>query len=285
MADVLKNPRVQDLLRAIGQAQELATRLGPSPDLDGEVSRLHRDLGRAVAQFAAVHASHTMIPPDDGQPLVTQDLYTNDESTEDDDSWYTNDVSSSPGPLFEPGGIEDGVTEVPEADGPRAPLSDEGTGYDDSFEVENVARMQFRRDDPDSSMAQLTADPAPTWLHHVEQFRELLQLPADFDDPKELAVEASRVQWATGELETRLDGMPAEIQVCFVGLLAARCQLLANRLDVTVGPRLSLDRLSRYRLNADLPSVAGLEATARPEYGAWVNDVRQWWAVLTPGPI
>ncbi len=274
MADALKNPRIQELLRELVEAQELASRIGPSVDLDEAIDRLHRDLGKALAQFARVHAAHTLLPPDPG-PLATQDLYTADDAEDDGDDWY--DDPPSRGTLFDPGDLDD-TTDIPESD-PR-PLDDEEE-YDD-LDVETVASMQRRRADPDSPMSHLTAEPPPTWLHHAQPFRDLLALP-DEEGPDSWAVEATRVQWASSELVTRLDGLPAEVQVCFLGLLAARCQRLIEVLEVDVGPRLSLDRMRRYALSNDLPTVAGLDASPRPEYGSWAEDARQWWAVLDMG--
>ncbi len=279
MADALKNPRIQELLQELAQAQDLATRIGPSVDLDETIDRLHRDLGKGMAQFARVHASHTLLPPDP-RPLATQDLYTDadPEGDDDDDGWYDDGEPAQPGTLFDPGDLDD-LTDIPESDPPPEPQE----AADEEPDVETVARMQRLRAVPSSSMGQLTADPPPTWLHHVAPFRDLLSLPADLHGVDALAVEATKVQWATGELGTRLDGLPAEIQTCFLGLLASRCQWLIQRLDVDVGPRLSLDRLRRYRLAGDLASVAGLEPDARPEYGSWADDAKQWWAVLDMG--
>lgn len=280
MADALKNPRIQELLRELGEAQELATRIGPSVDLDETIERLHRDLGKALAQFARVHASHTLLPPDPG-PLATEDLYTDDGSSDDDgdNDWYDDGAPAQPGTLFDPGDLDD-ETDIPESDPVPKGADDDD---DDEPDVETVARMQQRRADPGSPMGQLTAASPPTWLHHVTPFRDLLTLPEDPNDADALAVEATKVQWATGELITRLDGLPSEIQTCFIGMLAARCQWLVRTLEVDVGPRLSLDRLQRYRLSADLPPVAGLEPSPRPEYGTWAEDARQWFAVLDTG--
>ena len=96
-------------------------------------------------------------------------------------------------------------------------------------------------------------------------------------------MEASRVQWITTELESRLTGFPPEIQVALVALLAARAQHLRRGSANDVGPRLSLDRLQRYRIEADLPIVAGLLPTPRPESETWESDIRGWWSLLKPG--
>jgi hypothetical protein len=274
----MKNPRVQELLREIGEAQRLLEQLGPRVELNEAHDSLLRDLGRAVVQFARLHAAHTLLPVDDGSAMVTHDLYTDEVPGEDDTDWYTSERRSA-GPLFDPGDIEDGTTDVPEPD--AKPDVDDSVDEPASDEVTLDALEAFA-DDPGSPFVELHADPAPTWAHHTHELLQLLRLPRRFDDPGELAVEASKVQWAVGELDTRLTGMPYEVQLAFVGMLAARAQHLREQLDVDVGPRLALDRLARYRFAADLPPVVGLSGMAVPESGSWEADTRRWWALFAP---
>jgi len=285
MPDVLKNPRVRELLASLEESDQVSERSGPSAELDDARRSLLCDLGEAVYTFAKTYGDG-LIPIDD-EPVVESSMEYTDEvpvdDSDDDTGWYTAEVPRS-GNLFDPGDIEDGTTDIPESDSMPAPPPDGTLDYDEDYAVENIARMQFRRMDADNSLGQLRAEPAPTWRHHVDELIALLSLPPRADDPEGMAVEASRVQWASGELENRLSGLPEEVQVCFLGLLAARAQLLRAHLDVGVGPRLALDRIDRYRLANDLPSVAGLQASPRPEYGTWANDARQWYALLAPEP-
>ena len=279
MLDVLKNPRVRELLAALDEADRLAARSGAVAEVDEARDSLLRDLGRAVHTLAKTYGE-SMLPVDDPE-LQTDAHYTDELPNQDDDTgWYTSEVPRQSGMLFEPGDIEDGTTDIPES--PHEPRESGDATMEYDYEVENAARMQLRCDDPANAMHQLSAEPIPTWRHAVDEFRELLQLPADPTDPDELAVEASKVQWATSELERRLAPLPAELQVCFIAMLASRAHHLREHLAVGVGPRLALDRLDRYRLANELPAVAGLLSTPRPEYGTWVNDMRQWFYLLTP---
>jgi hypothetical protein len=277
MPDVLKNPRVRELLSALADADRLRDQLDDAHEVDEARDTLLRDLGLAVFTLARTYGE-SMLPVEPGDPH-SEALYTDEVPLDDDTGWYTSEVPKPSGSLFEPGDIEDGTTDIPEStEGPYG----EHTQEVEDYQIENVARMQLRRDEAGNPMAELSQSPAPTWRHNVDTFRELLKLPADPDDPDELAVEASKVQWATSELDKRLTPLPGELQVCFIGLLAARAHHLREKLDVGVGPRLALDRLDRYRLTNDLPAVAGLLATPRPEYGSWVNDMRHWFDLLTP---
>lgn len=149
--------------------------------------------------------------------------------------------------------------------------------------VATIDEMSEVAGSPGSPFAQIRAPRAPVWRDRLVELLGLLSLPASFADPSELAVESSRVQWATGELAALLSGMPREIRTSFVALLSARAQILRSRLDIDVGPRLSLDRLQRYRLESRLPAVAGLKPTPAPEGESWEGDARRWWALLGGG--
>lgn len=153
------------------------------------------------------------------------------------------------------------------------------------YVVATVAGYLAQRDgDLHNPFGQLRRGERPTWWYRLDELLSMLALPASFADLQELGVEASRVQWATTDLAPRLVGIPAEVQVGLVALLGARAQHLRHRLDIDVGPRLSLDRLQRYRIDEDLPPVAALQPTPRPERGSWESDARAWFALLRGEP-
>ncbi|MEQ1503204.1 MAG: hypothetical protein ABMB14_13285 [Myxococcota bacterium] len=227
-----------------------------------------------------------------------------DELPEDDGDadagWYSDDAEprrtrGEPNhPLFDPGellslrsteqDLDDSTPVIP----PAREYSDVDEPSD--YVVASVDAFVAQRDaDLSSPFAQLAAADStgrepPTWKHRLDELLRMLDLPGSFADADELAIEASRVQWATNDLAARLLGLPAEIQTGVVAMLAARAQHLRHRLDVDVGPRMSLDRLQRYRIDEDLPSVAALLPTPRPEHGAWEEDTRRWWALLWVKP-
>jgi hypothetical protein len=279
--------RVRELLAESRKARALRERLvaaGQDPSaVDEALDGLYADLGRAFV--SAVESGETSIPVNDALDY---------ELEEKDANWYTED-EPPPGtrpepkhPLFDPEDLEDLTDPEPDLDEstPVIPPEREFVDSDEpsDFIVASITAYRTqRKDDPSSSYAQLLlpvdAEP-PTWKHRLDELLALLVLPSSFSDSDELAVEASRVQWATNDLELRLLGLPAEIQVGVVAMLAARSQHLRARLDLDVGPRMSLDRLQRYRIDQDLPAIAGLLPTPRPEFGTWEEDARQWWMLL-----
>lgn len=275
--------RIDELVAEARKAQELRERLageGRDPsEVDEVLEGLYRDIGRAmVAAPGAV--------PDPGS--ISQEGFTDElPDDEDDDGWYTDEgeVPVTGGPLFEPGELSDD-TEVPEAShhllgrpGVRDDESDAGAVY----VVETTDSMAERtRDDLSCGLAQLAHGVHAAWKPELHELLDLLALPSSFDDPQELSVEASRVQWASSEVAYRLADFPDDLRVCLIGLLAARAQLLRTRLDVDVGLRMSLDHLQRYRIDHELPLVRALLPNPAPELGSWQADVRAWWALLHP---
>lgn len=284
--------RVRELLTESRKARALRGRLvasGQDPAaVDEALVGLYRDLGSAFVN--AVEAGELVVPAAD-----TLDY----EIEERDANWYTEDppppgTEEEPNhPLFDPGDLEFSTDTLSDFDDstPVIPPEREYADTDEpsDFVVASIAAYRVaRRDDPTSPFARLSAGTSdqgePTWKHRLDELLPLLVLPTSFSDADELAIEASRVQWATNDLELRLLGLPAELQVAVVAMLGARAQHLRARLDLDVGPRMSLDRLQRYRIDQDLPAIAALLPTPRPELGTWEEDARQWWTLLGWSP-
>jgi hypothetical protein len=110
----------------------------------------------------------------------------------------------------------------------------------------------------------------------------LLTPPADLLDPAAMPDEASKVQWASGELSGRLADAAREVQIAVLAMLAARARNVALHLEIDIGPRMAIDRLKRYRDHEDLPWVQGLVPNARPELDSWADDARAYWELLRP---
>ena len=289
MTDTPGRSRVNDLVAEARKALDLRERLASEDNDPSEVDEalegLYRDIGAALVEAMGEAA---MIPD---MPTGLVEAFTNGLPYEDDGSWYTDEIDHAAeqaggGPLFEPGELDD-QTDVPEAEHLDQSMdrsldeTDPGPG---DFVVETLATLGARAaGDPASALGLLRWPAAPLpWRPVLDELLQLLALPTDFDDVQELTVEASRVQWAASELQHRLADYPPDVQVCIVGLLAARTQHLRGKIDVDVGLRTSLDRLQRYRIDMDLPSVAGLLPNPTPEHGAWSSDVRGWWGLLRP---
>jgi hypothetical protein len=279
--------RLQELVTECREARAQRKRIvaaGEDPTaVDALLARLHHDVGCAFV--AAIEAGEAVLPL---PPPLDYEL------EEREPTWYTEDPlppGSPPepsDPLFDPEDLEFAGSDLDETTPVMPPerehfLERPGSVADEpsDFVVASIATYSLqRREVRGSPFAQLANGGEPTWKHRLDDLLGLLILPTSFADADDLAVEASRVQWATNDLELRLLGFPAEIQVAVVAMLAARAQLLRSRLDLDVGPRMSLDRLQRYRIDQDLPAIAGLLPTPRPEQGTWEEDARQWWALL-----
>jgi hypothetical protein len=278
------SPRVFSLLAEARRAVALRGRLHAAGKetsaVDEALETLYRDLGRAV-----VHAAETQ----DGLAFPTlRRIDSSDwELEEEDDDWYSDD-ETQPGPrpaivdpIFAPHELDD-ITDVPESDGAVFPVDDltESERRTVDFEVTSLALASRVAAEPSSALYALARGQVDAWVSRVRQLVTLLALPPRPDDPDELRVELSRLQWATTDLTDQLGGLPSEVQVAFIGLLGARARHLKARVDSDVAPRLVIDRLQRYRIGASLPSVAALLPTARPELGSWADDVRGWWGLL-----
>jgi hypothetical protein len=292
--DILANPRVQELLAQAANADSLRATLSAQgervDEVDEAMATIYRDMGALV--HALVREASRIEADDVDTKLDELDVdggFTNEIADFGEERWYTEEEEDPDrSPLFSASDLLDldDHTEVPEAE-PGAILErldipeDESNVEDDMLTT--IEHMQVKAATPGTDLAELrNADRRPTWAYHLDDFLQLLSLPEDWSSTDELATEASRVQWGATELPSRSSGLPASIQACLVGLLGARAQHLRAELDVGVGPRLALDRLIRYRVQAALPSVNALAASPRPENGSWSSDAQGWWALLAP---
>lgn len=269
--------RVRELLAEARKALALRDRMAVTGDDAGAVDEtlrgLYHDLGRALV--AVVEAGEAVIlEPGSGVPLDGAVMPGGDD--EDDAIWRPIGAGAA------------GATAADEILGldpyddstPVIPPEREFTAEEPAdYVVTAVAELRAAAAVPGSAF-HLFRTGAPSWEPSLRQLMQLLALPANFADVSELAVESSRLQWASNDLAPRLEKFPQDIRLALVAMMAARAHHLRLRLDSDVGPRLSLERLRRYRLDTDLPAVAGLTPTPRPETGSWEGDARQWWALL-----
>ncbi len=263
MPNPADDPRVLQLLREADQA--IQQRADPAT-----LAAIHMHLGmvfhevvrRATAEMrtldspiprpAPLAPAPPNLLPDDETESTDTPTWTNEAERDDQNSGWTEDADLPAGPLFDSGELDDD-TNFPENDAEK-----DGFGID--------AAEQW-------SEGQETFNLPP-------ELRNLLGVPPDLTSPDDLAVEASRVQWATSDLEGRFGLLAPAAQSAVLGLLSSRANLLSERLDVAVGPRLALDRLRKWRLARSLPQVAGIEENPLPERGSWEADARSWWAVF-----
>ena len=154
--------------------------------------------------------------------------------------------------------------------------------------IEELESLEEWEDDP--GIATLEPDgpvvgPAEqgAWVDDLQDLLALLEVPDEDSDAVALAIESSRVQWATVGLSQLWPRFPEPIQVALLGMLAARVRFLTEHMAVDLGPQRALERLADYRRRTGLALVVGLVADREPESGTWTGDALHWWDMLTAG--
>jgi hypothetical protein len=128
------------------------------------------------------------------------------------------------------------------------------------------------------------ADPLSSdWVDALQDLLALLGEPPNAVDPVTVAVEASRVQWASVGLSERWARFPRPIRQALVGLIAARCRFVQAELPIDAGPVRALERLDAYRRDVGLSAVVGVHPEEQPESGSWTTDALHWWEMLVRG--
>lgn len=296
MERLLDDDRVRQLIHEAEDAARLVAQLqedgADARDVQEALDGIWRDLGRLV------HARYQGLL--DGTVPVSQDAPTElmesrqrplgsvtaalDDNTDTDipraddpvagggddlERWYTDEIDLDGRPPLS-FSHADGADDVPESD------SDPLIGIGTTEGLVNPITSQRTKPVPAADL--------PAWLGNLDELMRLLELPrAGDDDPARLAEEASKVQWATSGIEVKWADYPVPIQTALIGMLAARCRALQERLDTDVGPRLAMERLRRYRKAAGLPPVTALSGDRGPETGSWSEDARRWYEMLAAG--
>lgn len=285
MVDLSSNPRLQELIQQAEDAVQLRGEIRKGHGATGPVQEalddIWRDIGRLVHRLMMA-ADQGILDAQTGEEGDTSEDIDNGDIGRGD-RWYTDEIQDDGKPLFDADDAIAQITDIPESDPitQEVPIGD--PTYDDGGERATLADMAWQRGEAGEALHVLASgDEDPPWGLQLSHLMGLLTLPASFDDPDELAIEASRVQWAANELPNRLDGLPQAVRLCVLGMLAARAQHLRRHLDIDVGPRLALDRMRRYRLSGALPNVAGLRTLPEPERESWERDAVAWWELLQP---
>ena len=133
------------------------------------------------------------------------------------------------------------------------------------------------------SVAPVQELPESLWVDSLQDLLALMEPPPEEDTAEAVAVEAARVQWGSLHLEQRWSRFPEPIQLALLGMMAARCRWLFERLVCDAGARSAMRRLSAYRRATGLATVVGLMPDHDPEYESWTDDALSWWGMLTAG--
>jgi hypothetical protein len=122
-----------------------------------------------------------------------------------------------------------------------------------------------------------------SWLVPLQDLLALLGPPTRHAQATDVAVEATRIQWATSSTSALWLDYPEPIMLALLGLLSSRARHLVEKLEVASGPKLALDRLRKYHQQKHLRPVQALYDERGPEDGSWVDDAQSWWNILQQG--
>ena len=167
------------------------------------------------------------------------------------DRWYTDEVDwdGNAQPLFAPGDLE----AEPEPEDPA--------------DVRPIATVT------EAETYTLAATPT------LRGARDLLTL---LDTPTTSEVEASRLQWATSQVDTWFS-LPEGLQLALLSFVACRTRHLHDLTEHAIAARFTLDRLRRWHRASRLPRVRSLALASTPETGSWLSDASAWRDTLVLG--
>jgi hypothetical protein len=118
------------------------------------------------------------------------------------------------------------------------------------------------------------------WIYRLENLLDMLDVSEHLDSEAEVAVEASKLQWATSAMWEQWSNFPRTIQVALIGLLACRSHVLAEHAPDSLAPTIVIERLRNQQKRSGVPQVQGLQNNPSPEDESWTNDATLWWNIL-----
>ncbi|MBW1876727.1 MAG: hypothetical protein JRI25_09170, partial [Deltaproteobacteria bacterium] len=297
--DILDHPDVKALLREADSALALLKEVGDQDpgNFRAALNHIYADLGRTI---------HENVPPagvfDDDEPTAVNAAPAPDgvdevpalviEEPDDDPTDPRFTPTPPPKRVVTPKGmglVERGMDSLPArkpAKRKRAADRRSATARAVGSRTPPPAAARGKNRVTTPSPPPLRGDPvAPDapWIEQLGDLLEALAMPFDLDAPKELAAEASLIQWATVGLDEQWVSFPPTIQAALLGLIVSRARHLQDHLEVHVAPRLALERLSAYRSRVGLSKVEGLYPERHAQTNSWAEDARQWWETLVEG--
>jgi len=290
MADLPGSERVTTLVEQASDALHIRAKLIEkgldTTDVDETIETIYRDLGRALHE---AHRPDLHLPPDETTPpalelkgaiaevdlQAIEDTESGPEATDTGSvHWHTDEAVSS-GRFF----LDE---DLDEANFAPLPERDDDSEHQDRMlditpvriSMADIAETTQTQGEPLWELANGT----PAWAERVNDLIERVIAPPGAG----LQEVSIRIQWACSDVGVRVEGLPVPVQLAILGWLGARAQALREHLEDDIGQRLALDRLRRFRVDADLPTVAPLDSMADPETGSWTDDADAWLAILAP---
>ncbi|NCG21649.1 MAG: hypothetical protein GWP91_21755 [Rhodobacterales bacterium] len=93
---------------------------------------------------------------------------------------------------------------------------------------------------------------------------------------------SDQLQWICSDIDIRMFNLPKTIQAATIGWLAASLRAVTDEIGDDEGRSLAIDRLRRYRTQANLAPLIALTHSPLPEKRSWRSDAREWRRLLTP---
>jgi len=254
--------------------QRFTTHFNPTLSVDPETAEI------ALPENTEDLPDITEIP--EVTPLELDQIHT--RHVGDHNRWYTDEVQSSESePFFEASDHLEEDIPISERFANPAPPTNLGTTTDERHAYRSP-QVLHPADLTSTPLFSNTHDDINSpWVAQLQQMLILLEAPQSLHAYTDLAAEASRIQWATFDLERSWSALPRAVQQALLGMLSARCRQLQTQMDVHLGPSHALSHLRAYQQREDLNPVVGLIPDRRPEYRNWLEDAEHWWDVLTKG--
>ena len=306
MQELLKNPRVRDLLREAESANrlfhDLQGRSAETADVRGAIDGLYRDIGREVYTAwrdliegrvwlsedtrSILHVSPDTEPFVIGSGEATEEVPLPSTPDEQEEGWYTDEEELPSGRLFGPGetrerlpGDVTGPIEIPNPEW-IAELGRTGAGRVVAARAPtDDGEPQFADEPLAASSVDTTSDLArddvASWLVATRRLLGGLGAPPAGEPAED---EGFKLDGASVALDTL--GLPDSVRTALVGQIASRARHLAAWRPEDPAAGWVIKRLRRQRRASGGAPVYGMLPDRAPETGSWAEDAQQWWALL-----
>jgi len=260
--DILDNPSIKRLLE---QAESAVRMLGQvdsygKKQVKHALNGVYEDIGKHVhalsRQLASSSGATTL---GEGKPISVDELEELTTEIENTDEVAAQANSGSP---------DFSAPDWLESQRDTAPISVEAV---ESHLKQAVAQVHMKL---------LADDDEVAWVYELENLLDMLDMSEDLDDQTEIALEATKLQWATTNMYDTWSNYPRFIQMALTGMLGCRAQVIREKLPDSMASNSVLERLRIQQIRSGIRPVTSLQILPAPEDESWANDATLWWNIL-----